>query len=300
MKFNNKSLLRYLYEIGVLLLGNAGVAFLVAAFVIPHNIIMGGATGIGIVLDPILPLDTPTIVLIFNILMLLLGLLVLGKKFFVATVASSLLYPGFLAIFQRMDWVVNITDNMLLATLFAGGMLGVALGIVMRIGASSGGADVLSLVMHKWFHLPVAVCVWAVDLAVIGGQALFATPEELLYGVLLLVIESLVLDQVMVMGSSQIQIFVITPHHERIRGLLLTELEAGVTMLLAETGHERREQPGILCIIPKRKLHAATSIIQSVDENAFITITQIREVHGRGFTRERVVLDIPAKNDKQS
>ena len=60
MKFNNKSLLRYLYEIGVLLLGNAGVAFLVAAFVIPHNIIMGGATGIGIVLDPILPLDTPT------------------------------------------------------------------------------------------------------------------------------------------------------------------------------------------------------------------------------------------------
>jgi uncharacterized membrane-anchored protein YitT (DUF2179 family) len=71
-------------------------------------------------------------------------------------------------------------------------------------------------------------------------------------------------------------------------------------MLLAETGHERREQPGILCIIPKRKLHAATSIIQSVDENAFITITQIREVHGRGFTRERVVLDIPAKNDKQS
>ena len=149
MKFNNKSLLRYLYEIGVLLLGNAGVVFLVAAFVIPHNIIMGGATGIGIVLDPILPLDTPTIVLIFNILMLLLGLVVLGKKFFLATVASSLLYPVFLAVFQRMDWVVNITDNMLLATLFAGGMLGVALGIVMRIGASSGGADVLSLVMHK-------------------------------------------------------------------------------------------------------------------------------------------------------
>ena len=88
MKFNNKSLLRYLYEIGVLLLGNAGVAFLVAAFVIPHNIIMGGATGIGIVLDPILPLDTPTIVLIFNILMLLLGLVVLGKKFFVATVIN--------------------------------------------------------------------------------------------------------------------------------------------------------------------------------------------------------------------
>jgi uncharacterized membrane-anchored protein YitT (DUF2179 family) len=159
MKCNKKSILRYLTEICVLLLGNAGVAFLVAAFVIPHNIIMGGATGIGIVLDPILPLDTPTIVLIFNILMLLLGLMVLGKKFFFATIASSLLYPMFLAVFQRMDWVINLTDNMLLATIFAGGMLGVALGMVMRIGASSGGADVLSLVAHKWFHLPVSLCV---------------------------------------------------------------------------------------------------------------------------------------------
>jgi uncharacterized membrane-anchored protein YitT (DUF2179 family) len=271
------------------------VAFLVAAFVIPHNIIMGGATGIGIVLDPLLPLDTPTIVLIFNILMLLLGLIVLGKKFFLATVTSSLLYPLFLAFFQRMEWVVTITDNMLLATLFAGGMLGVALGIVMRIGASSGGADVLSLVAHKWFHLPVSVCVWIVDLIVIGGQAVFASPEDILYAILLLVIESLVLDQVMVMGAAQIQIFVITPKHEEIRNRLLSDLEAGVTMLMAQTGHYRREQPGVLCVIPKRKLHAATSIIQSIDENAFITITQIREVRGRGFTRERVTVADPQK-----
>lgn len=300
MKCNKKSILRYLTEICVLLLGNAGVAFLVAAFVIPHNIIMGGATGIGIVLDPILPLDTPTIVLIFNILMLLLGLMVLGKKFFFATIASSLLYPMFLAVFQRMDWVINLTDNMLLATIFAGGMLGVALGMVMRIGASSGGADVLSLVAHKWFHLPVSLCVWAVDLAVIGGQALFATPEEMLYGILLLVIESLVLDQVMVMGSAQIQVFVITPEHERVRQSLLSELQAGVTMLLAETGRGRQEQPTVLCIIPKRKLHAATAIIQSIDENAFITITQIREVHGRGFTRDRVTLALEQQDGEES
>ena len=300
MKLNKKTLMRYLKEIAVLLLGNAGVAFLVAAFVIPHNIIMGGATGIGIVLDPILPLDTATIVLIFNILMLLLGLVVLGKKFFVATIACSLLYPVFLAAFQRMDWVVGITDNMLLATLFSGGMLGVALGMVMRIGASSGGADVLSLVMHKWFHLPVAVCVWVVDLAVIGGQALFATPEEILYAILLLIIESLVLDQVMVMGTSQIQIMVVTPQYEQIRNLLLTELEAGVTMLMVETGHARQQQLGVMCVIPKRKLHAATTLIQSVDENAFITITQIREVHGRGFTRERVTLQLTETGEAKS
>ena len=299
MKPNQKSLRNWIKEIVILLVGNAAVAFLVAAFVIPHDIIMGGATGIGIVLDPLLPLDTATIVLIFNILMLLLGLVVLGKKFFFATIASSLLYPMFLAVFQRMDWVVTITDNMLLATMFAGGMLGVALGMVMRIGASSGGADVLSLVAHHWFHWPVSLCVWGVDLIVIGLQAVFATPEQLLYAVLLLVIESIVLDQVMVLGSAQIQVFVVTPCHEQVRQRLLCELEAGVTMLLAETGHERREQPGVLCIIPKRKLHAATTLIQEVDVNAFITITQIREVHGRGFTRERVIRTVSEQGEKK-
>ena len=86
MKPNQKSLRNWIKEIVILLVGNAAVAFLVAAFVIPHDIIMGGATGIGIVLDPLLPLDTATIVLIFNILMLLLGLVVLGKKFFFANV----------------------------------------------------------------------------------------------------------------------------------------------------------------------------------------------------------------------
>jgi uncharacterized membrane-anchored protein YitT (DUF2179 family) len=150
-------------------------------------------------------------------------------------------------------------------------------------------------VAHKWFHLPVSVCVWIVDLIVIGGQAVFASPEDILYAILLLVIESLVLDQVMVMGAAQIQIFVITPKHEEIRNRLLSDLEAGVTMLMAQTGHYRREQPGVLCVIPKRKLHAATTIIQSIDENAFITITQIREVRGRGFTRERVTVADPQK-----
>ncbi|MBQ7338064.1 MAG: YitT family protein [Clostridia bacterium] len=297
MKLNRKHTKKWLLDAASIVAGNLLLAFLVAAFVMPHDIIMGGATGIGIVLDPLLPLDTAAIVLIFNLFTLLLGGLTLGKKFLFATVASSVLYPAFLAVMQRIPGIDRMTDNVLLATLCGGGLLGVALGLVMRIGASTGGTDALNLIMHKYLHWSVSLCVWIVDAIIIGAQALFAAPESILYGIVMLVIESLVLDQVMVLGSSQIQIFVVTPHHEVIRCRLLTELEAGVTMLLAQTGHSRREQPGVLCVIPKRKLHAASRIIQDVDENAFITITQIKEVHGRGFTRERVTLDTPQSCD---
>ncbi len=267
--------------------GNLLLAFLVAALIIPHDIIVGGGTGIGIVLSRLLPLSTATVVLIFNLLMLLLGLVALGKRFAAATVASSLLYPVFLEMLLRIPSIDSTTDDPLLATLFAGALLGVALGLVIRVGASTGGTDVLNLVMHKYLHWSVSLCVWLVDIVIIGMQTFFAASEDILYGILLLVIESLVLDRVMVLGRAQIQIFVVSPAHEDIRKRLLTELEAGVTMLLAQTGHSRTEQPGVLCVIPKRKLHIATEIVQSVDPDAFITITQIKEVHGRGFTRER-------------
>lgn len=271
----------------VLLAGNLLLAFLVNTFILPSNIIMGGATGIGVVLSKILPLDTATIVLIFNILMLVLGAAVLGRKFFVSTVASSLLYPIFLGIMQRIPALSITTENPLLFVLFGGSMLGLSLGMIMRIGASTGGADVLALVCQKWFHAPVSVCVWIVDGLIILAQALFATSDQILYGIVFLVTESLVLDKVMLLGQSQIQIFAVSPESDKIRHALLNDLSAGATMVQIESGYLGNQQQGILCVIPPRKLHEATLLIQSIDPNVFMTVTKIKEVRGQGFTLER-------------
>ena len=287
MKRHRNKLLHSIKYTLILLLGNLLLAFLVNTFVLPSNIIMGGATGIGVVLSKVLPLDTATIVLIFNILMLLLGAAILGKKFLVTTVASSLLYPVFLGIMQRIPAFSITTENPLLFVLFGGSMLGVSLGMIMRIGASTGGADVLALVCHKWFHAPVSVCVWIVDGLIILGQALFATSDQILYGIVFLVTESLVLDQVMLLGQSQIQIFAVSPKSEKIRHALLNDLSAGATMVQIESGYLGNQQQGILCVIPPRKLHEATQLIQSIDPDVFMTVTKIKEVRGQGFTLER-------------
>ena len=287
MKIKSIRLLQFLKHTLILIAGNLLLAFLVNTFVLPSNIIMGGATGIGVVFSKILPLDTATIVLIFNILMLILGAAVLGRKFFIATVTSSLLYPIFLGIMQRIPFLSITTENPLLFVLFGGSMLGLALGMMMRIGASTGGADVIALVCHKWLHAPVSVCVWIVDGLIILGQALFATSDQILYGIVFLVTESLVLDQVMLLGQSQIQIFAVSPESDKIRHALLDDLSAGATMLQIESGYLGNQQQGILCVIPPRKLHEATLLIQSIDPNVFMTVTKIKEVRGQGFTLER-------------
>ena len=269
--------------------GNALLAFVVAAFVMPHGIIMGGTTGIGIVLEGLLHIDTAAIVLVLNVVLLIFGGIVLGQKLLTTTVASSLLYPLFLALAQRIPGIASITDNALMASLFAGVLMGMALGMVMRVGSSTGGMDIVSLVMHKWTHIPVSFCVYLWDALVIGGQALFSTAEPILYGLVMLVLESIVLDKVMILGLAQIQLFVISQNYDAIRRKLLVQLQAGVTMIQVQTGHLGQRQMGVMCVIPHRKLYNATEIIQSIDPAAFITITQVKEVRGRGFTLERAI-----------
>lgn len=276
-----------LWTCASIFVGNVILALTIAALVVPNGLIMGGATGLGILINRFLKTDVAVVVLVLNLLALLLGYAVLGKKFVLTTVGSSLLYPVLLSFAQRIPGITALTDDLLLAALLAGGLIGIAVGMVMRVGASTGGTDVVNLVLHKWFHLPVSVFVYLVDIVILGGQAIFSEPEQILYGVVLLVAETIALDKVMLMGQSQIQVFAISGRYEELRQKLLTELHAGVTMVMIETGCAGERRKGVLCVIPPRKLFAAKELIRAVDPDAFITVTQIKEVRGQGFTLER-------------
>lgn len=296
-KLTQKSAQELLYHAASLLAGNFLLAFLVEAFVVPHDIIMGGATGIGLCINRLFGLDTAMVVLIFNLLALLLGAIVLGKAFFLSTVVSSLLYPGFLAIVQDIPNIHGFTNDPLLAAIFSGLLLGLALGIVMRIGSSTGGTDVINLVMHKWTRIPLSVLVYLMDFVIICTQMLFSDIEHALYGILSVLIDTLVLNKVMLLGQSQLQMFIISERHEEIRRAILDTLEAGATLMYIETGWTGQQQQGVLCVLPRRKLHAATTLVQSIDPDCFITITQINEVRGQGFTLERRPLPAPQQAD---
>ncbi len=288
MKPYDKPLKKFVVTVFCIVAGNALLAFLVAAFVIPHDIIMGGTTGIGIVLSRLFPrLDISLILLIINLILLLIGWIVLGKKFALTTVASTILYPVFVGIIQRIPGIENLTDDSLMAAVFAGFLMGIAMGLVMRVGSSTGGMDIVNLILYQKLHIPLAVSLYVTDVVVIGGQALFCPPEKTLLGIVMLVLESIILDKTMILGKAQIQLFVVSQKYETIRQILLDRLEAGVTMAMIETGKLRQEQKGVLCVIPHRKLYDATEMIHAVDPHAFITVTQIKEVRGRGFTEAR-------------
>lgn len=282
------SLKKHMNTVFGVLVGNAILAFTVAAFIVPHGVIMGGATGIGLTIAHYVPVDLSIIIFIVNSILFVLGATVLGKKFAVATIASTFIYPTFLSIVQKIPGIDGLTDNLMLATLYAGALLGVGIGLIVRVGSSTGGTDIVALVLNKWFHIPVAGLLYVIDFLVLGGQVFFSDTEQIMYGVLMLVLETAILNKVMLLGQSQIQLFIISEEYEHIREKMLKELDAGVTMVHVETGYGQENQKGVLCIIPNRKLYSVKELVQSIDPKAFITITRINEVRGRGFSMERV------------
>ena len=282
------SLKKHVNTVFGVLVGNAILAFTVVAFIVPHGVIMGGATGIGLTIAHYVQVDLSIIIFIVNSILFVLGATVLGKKFAVATIASTFIYPTFLSIVQKIPGIDGLTDNLMLATLYAGALLGVGIGLIVRVGSSTGGTDIVALVLNKWFHIPVAGLLYVIDFLVLGGQIFFSDTEQIMYGVLMLVLETAILNKVMLLGQSQIQLFIISEEYEHIREKMLKELDAGVTMVHVETGYGQENQKGVLCIIPNRKLYSVKELVQSIDPKAFITITQINEVRGRGFSMERV------------
>ena len=171
-----------------ILLGNLLYALSVKLFLLPAGLVTGGTTGIALTINHYFGVPISLFVLIFNIIMLITGLFLLGKQFVLTTIASSFLYPLFLEILDRLLGDFVLTDDLLLCTIFFGLCIGIALGIVIRSGASTGGMDIPPLVLQKYFRIPVSVSLYAFDFCIILLQAIYSPIENVLYGILMALI----------------------------------------------------------------------------------------------------------------
>ncbi len=262
-------------------------AFCIFSFVSSHGIVIGGISGLGLAVERGFHIPAEWFVLPVNIVILILGWIVLGKKMVVTSIASSILFPLFFSMLRYVPYVNDMTQNILLASIIAGAGVGASVGLLMRVGASTGGTDIICLSLHKWFRYPISYFVLVTDFTIIFSQVFVSGIEMVLYGLIYTAVETTVLNKVMVIGQSQMQIMVISDHYEQIRTCILTELRAGVTMINIQTGCRGEDQLGVLCVVQPRKLYGIQKKILSIDQGAFITVNQIKEVRGQGFTLER-------------
>ncbi len=280
-----------IFNIVAILIGNAIYALAVVLFIVPNNLITGGTTGLSLLLYNQFGIPMSGFIFIFNGVMFLVGLFVLGKKFALSTLISTFFYPTAFAFFEKTIGYGGMTSDNLLAVLCAGIMIGVAIGIVIKCGASTGGMDIPPLVINKKVGIPVSVSMYFFDFLILLSQMLFTNKEMVLYGILLVMTYTLVLDNVLVMGKSQTQVKIVSKEYEKINTMISTEIDRGTTLLQAETGYMKNEYPVVLTVISNRELPSLNSKVLEIDPNAFMIVSKVNEVHGKGFTFKKEYIE---------
>ena len=278
MKKHLHPALKYLGIVGASLLYAAAIAL----FLDPNQLAPGGVSGIAIILNRLTNLPTGTLILLMNIPLLALGMWKLGWKFVLSTVvavAASSVFTDLLAPYGPL------TTDPLLAACAGGGLLAVGMGILFKLGATSGGTDILIRVIKlKYKHLKTGSLFLATDCCVIAASALvFGDMDLALYAAIATIVSSFCLDLVLYGRDEAKLVYLITDHEKAIADRLMKELQIGVTYLQGWGAYTCDNKQVILCAMQKRLLPKVQEIAMEEDPYVFLIVTSASEIFGEGF-----------------
>ena len=275
---------------GILLIA-LGVYF----FRFPNNISTGGVTGLAIVLTQIFPLSASTFVLIFNILFLIIGFIVLGKDFGVKTVYGSLLLSGFLELFDLIfllfkvpEGFLPLTNEPVLELFFAVALPSVGSAIIFYNRGSSGGTDIVAMILHKHTSLDSGTALLVSDFALVlltfyNFSARAFSPQTGLLSLCGLVMKSLVIDNVIADINQSKYFLIVTTHREEVEEYITKKLKRGATVWKCEGAYTHREEWAFVAVMNRYQAYKFRQFIKQVDPMSFTVITNSSEIVGKGF-----------------
>lgn len=277
-----KKTLNPVVRYGGILIASLLYAISIALFLDPNQLAPGGVSGIAIIVNHLTKLPTGTLILMMNIPLLALGMWKLGFKFVLSTlvaVISSSIFTDLLAPYGPL------TRDPLLAACAGGALLAVGIGLLFKLGATSGGTDILIRVIKlKYKHLKTGSLFLITDCCVIAASALaFHNVDLALYAAIATIVSSFCLDLVLYGRDEAKLVYLITDHEKAIAKRLLEELEIGVTYLQGQGAYTRDNKKVILCAMQKRLLPQVQEIAMEEDPCAFLIVTSASEIFGEGF-----------------
>ena len=278
-------------QLGMIVAGNALYALAVCMFIVPNNLITGGSTGIALFVNRLTGCPVSVFSAVFNGLVFVAGGFGLGREFALTTALSTVVFPLLLGALENVPHLAIVTDTPLLAVLFAGLLIGCGIGLVIRAGASTGGMDIPPLILQKKLRIPVSAGIYFFGGCILLGQLLFRPVENVLYGVVLMIIYTTVLDKMLLIGTTKTEVKVVSEKAEEIRQAILLQVDRGVTLLHGRGGYLRNETEVILSIVSNRELPKVERLVNDIDPECFMVISRVSEVRGRGFSRSKRFLN---------
>lgn len=250
-------------------------------YLIPNNVAPGGFTGIGQIVNHLVPaVGVGLVNLLLNVPLFLVSLRSMGLGFGLRSLISSV------ALSLMLDYlpVPAMTDDVLLSAVFGGVLCGAGFGLVLRGHATTGGSDMLASIVHR--HVPalkVSVCLFAVDATVVVASGFVFDASAAMYALISVFVMNVVIDQVLEGPGLARSHIIITNHGEKMAERILKELDRGVTAIEAKGMYSGEGRTMLLCVVSRLEAVRLRSIVYSVDPRAFVIVQNVHEALGEGF-----------------
>lgn len=286
MKFKDKRKIINFKKITISLIqtifGTLLMAISIDLFLLPNQLSVGGFSGIGTIGYYLLNIPVGTTTLILNIPLFIIAFLKNGKKFFLSSLAGTLFLSLFLNIFENIN---SITNTSFLACIYGGIISGIGTSIVLKANASTGGSDLLAQIIksYKPDIKPGTIIVIIDTIVVVVSTFVFGNIEIGLYSAIAIYIMGKVLDLFFEGIDFAKMMIIISPKYQQISDEINTEIRRGTTAIYGKGMYKEEEKKLLLCVASRGEVREIRKIVNKIDRNAFLIITNAREVYGKGF-----------------
>lgn len=294
-----------------------------------NKLVIGGVGGIATILSNAitgLKINSSFIILIINLVLLLIALIFVGKKFFLKTLYTSLIYPVYVFMFEKIilllqdvvpdlsltkeELAIKLSDialgqnaanaimagSYLLVIIFGAVISGFGLGLALKKGASTGGVDIIQQILLDRFKIPFSISLLMIDGTIVTAAAIyFKDFFMILYGFLFIYLSGVVLDAIVFSGFNSRAVYIITSDPEAVKNKIYSVLERGVTEIYSRGGYRQEDKKMLVCVMSNNEFYKMKTLILEIDKRAFIFVARVSEVHGEGFT-----YDSPEQVEKEN
>ena len=278
-----------LKNIFFILLGSAIYSFGFVHFNIQNELGEGGFAGITLILFFLFQWDPALMNLLLNIPLFFIGWKLLGKKVFLYTIIGTVAVSVFLKIFLIYEVQIDLHEDLFLATLFAGVFVGIGLGIIFRYGGTTGGVDIIARLVQKYSGWSMGKTMFLFDAGVIALSRLtFLDNRTMMYTLVAVFVGARVIDFVQDGAYAGRGAMIISNSQEEIANRIATEMDRGITILRGYGHFTKEEREVLYCVVAKNEIVRLKNIINSVDPHAFVSMTEVHDVMGEGFTLDEL------------
>lgn len=248
---------------------------------LPTKIVSGGTSGVSIITEHLFGWNPSTVILVLSVALLFFSFVFLGLEKTSGTVVATIVYPIFVDFTAKFtDYIKIDTNDLVLVAIFGGLISGITSGIMFKTGFSSGGFNIISQLLYKYFHIAISKSNFVINAIIVLIGGIYFGWTMVMYAVIVLYINSLMIDKVLLGVSSNKAFYIITGEEEQVKKYIIENLKHSVTVFDVKGGYQQRKRKVLMAVVPTKEYYRLTEGIKMIDNDAFFVVNDAYQVEG--------------------